>query len=122
MHSPQFLDGVRVVTMAQYVPGPLAVARLRDAGAHVTKIEPAAGDPMLELSRTWHEEMHAGIDIEHIDLKTGDGRRRVMSLLRDADVFITSQRPTTLTRLGLDRESLRESAPQLRIVRIFGSV
>lgn len=122
MHSPHFLDGVRVVTMAQYVPGPLAVARLRDAGARVTKIEPPAGDPMLELSRAWHEEMHAGVEIEHIDLKTDDGRTRVMSLLGDADVFITSQRPSTLTRLALDPESLRGSAPQLRIVRIFGSV
>jgi alpha-methylacyl-CoA racemase len=122
MHSPQFLDGVRVVTMAQYVPGPLAVARLRDAGARVTKIEPPAGDPMLELSRAWHAEMHAGIDIEHIDLKTGDGRARVMSLLGEADVFVTSQRPSTLKRLDLDPDSLRRTAPGLRMLRIVGSV
>lgn len=122
MHSAPFLDGVRVVTMAQYVPGPLAVARLRDAGAHVTKIEPPAGDPMLELSRAWHEEMHVGVDIERIDLKSGEGRTRVMTLLGRADVFITSQRPSTLQRLGLDPDSLRETAPQLHVVRIVGSV
>jgi crotonobetainyl-CoA:carnitine CoA-transferase CaiB-like acyl-CoA transferase len=122
MHSPQFLDGVRVVTMAQYVPGPLAVARLREAGAHVIKVEPPAGDPMLELSRAWHEEMHAGIDIERIDLKTGDGRARVMTLLADADVFITSQRPSTLARLGLDPQSLRGTTPPLHVLRIVGSV
>ena len=122
MHSSQFLDGVRVVTMAQYVPGPLAVARLRDAGARITKIEPPAGDPMRELSRTWHAEMHAGIDIEWIDLKTGDGLARVMALLGDADVFITSQRPSTLQRLRLDPDSLRESIPRLHVLRIVGSV
>jgi crotonobetainyl-CoA:carnitine CoA-transferase CaiB-like acyl-CoA transferase len=45
-----FLDGVRVVTTAQNVPGPLAAARMREAGARVTKIEPPAGDPFLTLS------------------------------------------------------------------------
>src|SRR6476620_4693658 len=35
-----FLDGIRVITTAQNVPGPLAAARLRQAGASVTKIEP----------------------------------------------------------------------------------
>jgi crotonobetainyl-CoA:carnitine CoA-transferase CaiB-like acyl-CoA transferase len=122
MDSSQFLDGVRVVTMAQYVPGPLAVARLHDAGARVTKIEPPTGDPMLELSRAWHEEMHLGVEIERIDLKTSDGRMRVMTLLADADVFITSQRPSTLARLGLDPDSLRGSAPRLHVLRIVGSV
>jgi crotonobetainyl-CoA:carnitine CoA-transferase CaiB-like acyl-CoA transferase len=122
MSSHTFLDDVRVVTMAQYVPGPLAAARLHDAGARVVKIEPPAGDPLLELSRAWYDELHVGITVERVDLKTADGHARVLTLLADADVFITSQRPSTLRRLGLDPDALRTTAPAVRVLSIVGSV
>jgi crotonobetainyl-CoA:carnitine CoA-transferase CaiB-like acyl-CoA transferase len=122
MGSTEFLDGVTIVTMAQNVPGPLAAARLRQAGAHVIKIEPPSGDPFLALSPAWHAEMHAGIAIERLDLKTAGGHARVTAALHDADVFITSQRPSALTRLGLDPDTLRTQIPRLRLLRIVGSV
>src|SRR4051812_33994599 len=88
-----FLDGVRVVTVAQNVPGPLAAARMRRAGARVTKVEPPEGDPFLALSAEWHTELHEGIAIERLDLKSDAGRARMAVLLDDADIFLTSQRP-----------------------------
>jgi alpha-methylacyl-CoA racemase len=121
MPATDFLDGVRIVTMAQNVPGPLAAARLKQAGALVTKIEPPTGDPLLALSPAWHAELHAGISIERLDLKTETGQARMAALLRDADVFITSQRPSLLTRLTLDADSLRARIPSLRVLRIVGS-
>lgn len=122
MHSSTFLDDVRVVTIAQNVPGPLAAARLRQAGARVTKIEPLAGDPFLAVSPAWHAEMHAGIAIEGLDLKSEGGHARMMTLLRDADVLLTSQRPSALARLGLDVDRLRAEIPTLRTLRIVGSI
>lgn len=118
----QFLHGVRVVTIAQNVPGPLAAARLGRAGARVIKVEPLGGDPLLALSPAWHAEMHEGIAIERLDLKADDGRTRMSALLDDADLFLTSQRPSALVRLGLDPDRLREARPRLRILRIVGSV
>ena len=111
MPSSEFLDGIRIVTIAQNVPGPLAAARLRQAGARVIKVEPPAGDPFLALSPAWHEEMHAGISIERLDLKAEAGQARMTALLHDADVFITSQRPSALTRIGLGPEALRSRIP-----------
>jgi crotonobetainyl-CoA:carnitine CoA-transferase CaiB-like acyl-CoA transferase len=122
MYSNMFLDGIRVVTIAQNVPGPLAAARLRQAGAEVIKIEPPAGDPFLTLSPAWHAEMHEGISIERLDLKTEDGRGRLTTLLADTDVLITSQRPSALARLSLDPDGLRARSGRLRILRIVGSV
>jgi len=104
------------------VPGPLAAARLRQAGAQVTKIEPPAGDPFLALAPAWHAEMHAGISIERLDVKTDDGKVRLTTLLVDTDVFITSQRPSALARLSLDPDSLRSRNPRLRVLRIVGTV
>jgi crotonobetainyl-CoA:carnitine CoA-transferase CaiB-like acyl-CoA transferase len=122
MHSTAFLDGIRIVTMAQNVPGPLAAARLQQAGARVTKVEPPAGDPFLAVSPAWHAEMHAGTSIERLDLKVESGQARMMALLSDSDLFITSQRPSALARLALDPDSVRSSNPRLRLLRIVGSV
>ena len=122
MKSHEFLDGVRVVTIAQNVPGPLAAARLRQAGAQVIKIEPLAGDPFLAVSPAWHAEMHERIWIERLDLKSEMGRSRVMALLQGAEVLLTSQRPSALARLALDVDRLRTEIPTLRFLRIVGSV
>lgn len=122
MSSSEFLDGIRVVTVAQNVPGPLAAARMRAAGARVTKIEPPNGDPFLELSPAWHAEMHEGVSIERLDLKSESGRARMAELLTDCEILITSQRPSALVRLGLDPDSLRARFPRLRLLRIVGSV
>ena len=117
-----FLDSIRVVTIAQNVPGPLAAARMRRAGARVVKVEPPAGDPFLALSPVWHAELHEGIAIERLDLKSDAGQVRMAALLADTDIVLTSQRPSALARLGLDPDTLRSRMPHLRIVRIVGSV
>jgi len=116
------IERARVVSLAQNVPGPLAVARLRLAGASVTKIEPLAGDPFIELSGDWYAEMHEGIAVERLDLKSEHGQSRIAELLRDADLFVTSQRPSALARLGLDAATLRTRCPRLRFLRIVGSI
>jgi crotonobetainyl-CoA:carnitine CoA-transferase CaiB-like acyl-CoA transferase len=118
----ELLAGIRIVTIAQNLPGPLAVARLRQAGASIIKIEPPAGDPFLALSPAWHAELHEGISIERWDLKSDAGRARVRALLEGADMFISSQRPSTLKRLGLDADALRGRFPRLRMLHIVGSV
>ena len=116
------LAGIRVVSIAQNVPGPLAVARLKHSGATVVKIEPPGGDPLLSLSAAWHSEMHEAIDIERLDLKAEATHARVVELLREADLFVTSQRPSALQRLRLDDVTLRDRCARLRFLRIVGSV
>ena len=122
MDSTEFLAGIRIVTIAQNVPGPLAAARLARAGARVVKIEPPDGDPFLLLSPAWHAEMHERVAIERLDLKAESGQTRIATLLNDADVFITSQRPSALERLALGPDALRSRFPRLRMLRIVGSL
>ena len=43
-------------------------------------------------------------------------------LLHEADVLVTSQRPSALLRLGLGPESLRARFPSLRLLRIVGNL
>ena len=116
------LEQTRIVSIAQNVPGPLAVARLHSAGASVVKVEPTNGDPFLTLSPEWHAEMHEGITIERLDLKSDSGRARIFELAREADLFVTSQRPSALMRLGIDDTSLAATSPRLRFLHIVGSI
>ncbi len=109
-----------IVTMAQNVPGPVAVARLAAAGAVVTKIEAPWGDPLEGLCKPWYDELHAGIAVIRLDLKTGDGIRSLTDLLGSADVFMASHRPSALLRLGLDAPALSRRYPLLRHLNIVG--
>ena len=74
---PSPLDGIRVVTTAVNLPGPVAVARLHDLGAAVTKIEPPSGDPLAAASAAAYEELTHGQEVVPIaDLA---GAERVVS-------------------------------------------
>lgn len=106
--------------MAQNVPGPVAVARLVHRGARAVKIEPPSGDQLAGLCRPWYDELHRGVDVERLDLKSHAGKTRLTGLLRSCDIFIASQRPSALARLGLDAGSLLGDIPALRHLNIVG--
>ena len=96
--------------MALNAPGPLAASHLRQAGARVTKVEPLSGDPLAVNSPGWYRELHDGVIVERLDLKTADGGTRMRSLIGTADLFLSSQRPAALRRLLLDPTSLASDA------------
>jgi len=114
------LAGVRVVSVALNVPGPVAVRRLQDLGAQVTTVLPPAGDPLEQYSRAWFAELHRGQEVCTLDLKAEDPRRRLDELLGEADVLVTSSRPSALRRLGLDFDTLRQRYPRLVQIDIVG--
>jgi alpha-methylacyl-CoA racemase len=113
------LAGLRVVTTALNLPGPAACSRLRDLGAEVEKVEPPTGDPMQRYHPAWYERLHEGIAIHRLDLK-GDGREALERLLVNADLLVTAQRPSALSRLGLGARVLAERFPRLCHVAIVG--
>jgi crotonobetainyl-CoA:carnitine CoA-transferase CaiB-like acyl-CoA transferase len=115
-----FLDDVRVVTIALNLPGPAACSRLREMGAGVAKVEPPGGDPLEAYVPAWYRELHAGIEVLRLDLKSPGGRERLEGMLSAADLLVTAQRPSALARLGLDREGLARRHPRLCVVRIVG--
>lgn len=119
------LAGRRLVTTALNVPGPLAAARLRDAGADIIKVEPPDGDPLQGFCPSWYEQLHAGISVERLNLKSPDGSGRMRDFLADCDLFLASQRPAALERLGLDAATLtgdRSPCRRLRHLNIVGEM
>ena len=114
------LEGIRVVTTALNLPGPAACARLRDMGARVAKVEPPAGDPMERFNAAWYRNLHLGMSIGRLDLKSEAGRNAMDKLLDDADLLVTAQRASGLQRMGLAAEHLARRHPRLCHVAITG--
>jgi alpha-methylacyl-CoA racemase len=112
------LDGVRVVSLATNLPGPIAAARLTDLGASVTKIEPPGGDALAPAAPNWYAELTSGQRVVVLNLKTPEDRARLDDELDAADLLITAMRPSALARLGLANPA--QSYPRLSHVEIVG--
>jgi len=113
------LDGIRVVSLAINLPGPLAAARLAELGATVIKVEPPSGDPLAHVAPSWYRKLSAGQKILTLDLKAPQDRAELDVLLKDADILLTANRPSALRRLGLLDAGDRPN-PRLSHVEIVG--
>ncbi|WP_243770022.1 CoA transferase [Amycolatopsis acidicola] len=106
------LAGLRVVELAEGIPGPFAARLLAEAGADVVKVERPGGDPARRLwpagFATWNRSKRGTLwDADRFD-----------ELLARADVLIHSLPIGEARELGLDEESLASRHPHL----ILGSV
>lgn len=120
------LKGINVLSLALNLPGPAALSRLKDMGAHCVKIEPpsasptGSADPMKSYAPAAYEALHFGIRVVMADLKADKGRRKLEHELARTDVLLTSFRPAALKKLGLDWKSLHRQYPELSMVSIVG--
>ena len=122
------LASLRVLDLTTEIAGPYATKLLRDAGAHVIKLEDAAGDPLRRWSASHtpippgedgalFRFLAAGKQSVALDLASGAGRARVLALARDADVLVESRGPSGLDALG-GLPALLTASPRLCIVSL----
>ncbi len=114
------LTGVRIVCLAINLPGPVAAMRLAALGATVTKVEPPTGDPVEFVSAQWYAQITAELRVVRLDLKSHSGQVALAEMLDDADVLLTSFRPSALARLGLDWPTVSGRHPRVSQVAIVG--
>lgn len=118
--NPPLLD-LRIVTLAPNLPGPVCVRRLADWGASVVKVESPDGDPLRAYARDYYRELHEGLEVQTIDLKSDAGQSELSLLLESATLLVTAQRPAALKRLGLDFANIRRLWPHLSQLAIVGN-
>jgi crotonobetainyl-CoA:carnitine CoA-transferase CaiB-like acyl-CoA transferase len=123
----QFLNGVKVLDLSQYLPGPMASLVLADMGAGVLKIEPPAGDEMQRLgprdaqgTPVFYAAVNAGKAARRMDLKNPQEREAFIALAQDADVLIEGFRPGVMDRLGISWSVLHAANPGLIFCSING--
>lgn len=116
----QPLKGIRVVTLALNVPGPVAASRLVELGAEGIKVEPLSGDPLNAVAAPWYDVLTRNQTVVALDLKHEDDRRKLDGYLEQAGLLLTSFRPSALRRLQLDWESLHARHPRLCVLNMIG--
>lgn len=114
------LAGIRVISLAVNLPGPLAAARLTSMGAWVTKVEPPSGDPLHAVAPTWYAELVTGQEVIALDLKATADRAELDERLRTADVLLTAMRPSAASRLALPEAVQRHGLVHVEIVGYDG--
>ena len=111
------LDGICVVDLSQFLPGPMLTVMMADHGAHVTKVEPPAGDPARAMGPfeaghgVWFRNLNRGKASVRLDLKTAAGTDALWALLADADVLVEGFRPGVIGRLGFGYEAVAARHP-----------
>ncbi len=122
------LNGITVIEIASYIPGPLCTAILAQLGATVIKIERPGGDPMrtlLPLNEAGEHPLFAFLNrskqFRTLDLRQPADRAVLHDLVRSADVLINGLRPGALERLGFSDRDLLVTNPRLLIVSISGA-
>jgi alpha-methylacyl-CoA racemase len=121
------LKGIRILSLALNLPGPAALMRCQQMGARCLKVEPPAqgggssGDPMGQYNPAAYAQLHQGIRVVGLDLKTPRGLATLHKHLAKTDVLLTSFRPSALDKLGLNWKTLSRQHPRLNQVAIVGS-
>ena len=117
------LDGVTVLDLSLFLPGPAATQLMADHGARVIKVEnPAAPEPTRSANAfPWQQggetvmfrNTQRGKESIALDLKSTAGKKALLALARKVDVVVEAFRPGVAQRLGIDYESLSGENPGL---------
>lgn len=114
------LSGIRVIDLTTVIMGPSATQILGDLGADVIKIESAGGDSLRWIGPNRTDGMgplylNANRNKRSVvlDLKDAEDREALLSLLPEADVFVSNVRPQAMARLGLGYDAIRTVKPDI---------
>ena len=113
------LEGLRVLDLTVWRPGPYATQLLAEQGADVLKIEPPGGDPMRSMPDLF-DILGAGKRSIVLDLKDDADRATCLELAAEADVFVESYRPGVADRLGVGYDAIAAVNPAIVYCSVSG--
>ena len=114
----KILSGIKIVDFTLAGSGPSCSKLLAEYGASDILVEPLKG--VSTRQNTQMDFYHGNKRSIAVDLKTDEGKEIMLTLVRDADVFITNYREKALVKLGLDYESLKKIKPDLIYAALYG--
>ncbi|MGH6869440.1 MAG: CaiB/BaiF CoA transferase family protein, partial [Methylocella sp.] len=124
---PGPLSGIRIVDLTAVAMGPYATQILGDMGADVIKVESHDGDIFRDAPPARKRGMGAAfLNLNRnkrsivLDLKVATEHQILLDLLASADVFVSSVRPQSMRKLGLDYATLRTLNPRLIYCGAYG--
>jgi crotonobetainyl-CoA:carnitine CoA-transferase CaiB-like acyl-CoA transferase len=126
-HGSGPLAGLKVIDLTTVVMGPVSTQVLADYGADVIKVEPPEGDVMRLASPMRNPGMGAMYLQANrnkrsivLDVKSDEGKRALLKLVADADIFIHNIRPAAMKRAGLGPDDIRSVNGNIIYVSLIG--
>ena len=108
------LEGIRVLDLSLFLPGPFLTQMMADHGADVIKLEPVNGGepnrgigPLRDGVSVYFANTHRGKRSVQLNLKSEAGREMALRLAAEVDVVVEAFRPGVIQRLGMDYESVK---------------
>ena len=112
------LEGIKVLDLSLFLPGPLLTQLMADHGAEVIKLEPlGVGEPNREIGpkrdgwTVYYTNTHRNKKSMQINLKTDAGREAVLKLAATCDVMVEAFRPGVVDRLGVGYQDVKAVNP-----------
>ncbi|MGR8922025.1 MAG: CaiB/BaiF CoA transferase family protein [Gammaproteobacteria bacterium] len=111
------LEGIRVLDLSLFLPGPLLTQMMADHGAEVIKLEPLAGEPNREIGEkrdeltVYYANTHRNKKSIQLNLKSARGREAALKLAASVDVMVEAFRPGVAARLGVGYEQVAAVNP-----------
>ena len=114
------LQGIRVIDLSLFLPGPLMTQFMADHGAEVIKVESLhEGEPNREIGAkrggvsVYFANTHRGKKSLALNLKDPAGVEVLMRLAEKSDVLVEAFRPGVVDRLGIGYRQVAARAPQI---------
>ena len=126
------LDGLMVLDLTHMLSGPYGTMMLADLGAQTIKVEPPGrGEQTRRLGEDDPQHTVDGVGAYYLtlnrnkmsvalNLKSQDGRRVFLDLVKKADVVLDNYAAGVMKRLGLDHEALTAVNPRIVTCSITG--
>lgn len=119
------LKGLRVLDFSSLLPGPFATLYLADWGAEVTVVKAKNRQDLAEVmppfadgTSTTYGFLGRNKSVVEVDLKTPEGRQKILDRIPETDIVIEQFRPGVMAKLGLSYHTLQAINPRL----IYGSI
>lgn len=113
------LQGIRVLDMTTNISGPTLTMILADLGAEVIKVEKLSGDEARKMEPKLQEDGVYFLNINRqkksvtLNMKEDSDRKKLMELIKTADVFVENYRLGVAQKLGIDYEAVKKINPKL---------
>ncbi|MXY33600.1 MAG: CoA transferase [Boseongicola sp. SB0664_bin_43] len=117
------LAGLRVLDLTRLAAGNMLTHMMADFGADVIKVErPGTGDDLRRFGthEAWWKAYSRSKRSLTLNLRSGDGRDILLTLVETADVLVENFVPGTLERWGAGPDALMVRNPALVIARVSG--
>jgi len=121
------LEDLVVLDLSRVLAGPFCTMLLKDLGAEIIKVErPETGDdsrhfgPFIEGRSAYFISLNWGKKSITLNLKDEEDRNTFLGLVKKVDILVENFRPTTMKKLNLDYNTLKEYNEKLIYAAISG--